>query len=80
MPLARRPLLDFPIVHFQMLDDGSGDLVLFIVSQRPAHSAAELEPPRETHQDGEAQIVDGCPHASILEQTKNRRKVRPVHL
>ncbi len=34
MPLAARPLLNFPIAPFEMLDDGVGDLV--VVGVEPA--------------------------------------------
>jgi hypothetical protein len=38
VPLADRPLLDFPVVRLQVLDDSGGDLVLFVIRQSPGAS------------------------------------------
>jgi hypothetical protein len=53
---------------FQVLDDGGGDLVLFVIRERASH-ANKTEPLSEPHQDGEAQFVSfsshGCRNANI---------------
>jgi hypothetical protein len=67
-------VLDFPIVRFQMLDNGTGDFV-FVLCQRAAHSADKQEPLSAPHQDGSAQFVGFSP---TLPENKNicRTKVK----
>jgi hypothetical protein len=55
--LAARSLLDLPIALFEVLDNGSGDLVLLVLGQRAAHAAYQAKPFSESHHDTQAQLV-----------------------
>jgi hypothetical protein len=57
MPLARRPLVDPPVSRFQVLDNRTGDLVLFVLCNDRRIPRTNDSPLRQAHDDGQAKVI-----------------------
>jgi len=68
--------LDLPIVLPQVIRDCAGDLVLFVLRERSAHSANHLETLSKSHHDAQTKMIGFGPHRATKERIRNDVKSR----
>jgi hypothetical protein len=65
MSLSGRSLLDLPVGTFEVLRNGVGDLVLFVLGEGSAHATNAAKSVTQAH-DGKAEIVSPRQHTGRM--------------